>query len=71
MSRCKTAADYRVQGDERVQMVCMLGKGVTPVMEKAKHILWENRNMVIIQAGLNDLLAQRGANVVKQMERGI
>lgn len=33
VSRCRAAIDHRVQGDERIQVVPMLGKGGTPVME--------------------------------------
>ncbi|KAG0436390.1 hypothetical protein HPB47_017971 [Ixodes persulcatus] len=63
----------RVNGDDRVKVLAHPGKCMSEVMESAKDIVWENqqgKNLVIVHAGLNDVLNGRGHNLGRQIEAG-
>ncbi|CAN7978646.1 unnamed protein product [Ixodes persulcatus] len=64
----------RVKGDGRVNVVAQSGKCMVDAMAKAKDEVWENRegeNLVVIHAGLNDVLKGRSQNLARQIELGL
>lgn len=74
VSRCATGVASRVSGDDRVKVLAHPGKCMSEVMESAKDIVWENeqgKNLVIVHAGLNDVLNGRGHNLGRQIEAGV
>ncbi|KAG0413082.1 hypothetical protein HPB47_009774 [Ixodes persulcatus] len=70
VSRCATGVASRVSGDDRVKVLAHPEKCMSEVMESAKDIVWENeqgKNLVIVHAGLNDVLNGRGHNLGRQI----
>lgn len=71
---CVPGVKSRVGGQERVKVVACPGKCMSEVMESTKEMVWENQrgeNLVIVHAGLNDVLRGRGHNVGRQIEAGV
>lgn len=64
----------RVKGDKRVTVVAQPGKCMVDAMDKAKEELWGNMegdNLVVVHAGLNDVLKGRSQNLGRQIEAGV
>lgn len=73
-NRCREAAREKVKRDARVQVGAFPGQTVRTVTEKAKDKLWQNkkgRNLVVTAGGLNDALKGSGAEIGKQVDRGV
>ena len=74
VTRCKAAVIKGVGYDQRVQVVAMPGKCFSEVMEEAKDRMWANmkgRNLVVVHAGVNDVLNGKGRYLGKQIEAGV
>ncbi|XP_070395570.1 uncharacterized protein [Dermacentor albipictus] len=74
VSRIQTALLRTVQYDRRVKVECMPGARFEAVAERAKSRLKENsegRNLVILHAGVNDVLQNRGRMLGRQIQEGV
>ncbi|CAN8003082.1 unnamed protein product [Ixodes hexagonus] len=75
VTRCVAGVRSRVGGEEKVKVAAYPGKCMSEVMESAKELVWENQggggNLVIVHAGLNDVLRGRGHNLGRQIEAGV
>ncbi|CAN7938146.1 unnamed protein product, partial [Ixodes hexagonus] len=77
VTRCTAGVRSRVGGEEKVKVAAYPGKCMSEVMESAKELVWENQggggggNLVIVHAGLTDLLRGRGHNLGRQIEAGV
>ncbi|CAN7945465.1 unnamed protein product, partial [Ixodes hexagonus] len=73
VTRCVAGVRSRV-GGEKVKVAAYPGKCMSEVVESAKELVWENQggeNLVIVHAGLNDVLRGRGHNLGRQIEAGV
>ncbi|KAL3223253.1 hypothetical protein MRX96_027666 [Rhipicephalus microplus] len=64
MARVGEVIKGRVGDDERVKVSKLPGKRVGEVMQQAKEQLWdrmEDRSLVVVMGGVNDVLQGRGA----------
>ncbi|KAG0426490.1 hypothetical protein HPB47_026400, partial [Ixodes persulcatus] len=64
----------RVKGDQRVTVEVQPGKCMVDAMTTAREGVWDNRegrNLVIVHAGLNDVLKGRSQNLGKQLNVGM
>ncbi|CAN7948692.1 unnamed protein product, partial [Ixodes hexagonus] len=74
VTRCVAGVRSRVGGEEKVKVAAYPGKCMSEVVESAKELVWENQggeNLVIVHAGLNDVLRGRGQNLGRQIEAGV
>lgn len=74
MRRAGEVIRGRVGNDDRVHVSTLPGQTVGAVMERAKAQLWdtmEDRNLVVIMGGVNDVLQGRGGGFAKQIARGV
>ncbi|CAN7998792.1 unnamed protein product, partial [Ixodes hexagonus] len=76
VTRCVAGVRSRVGGEEKERVAAYPGKCMSEVMESAKELVWENQggggeNLVIVHAGLNDVLRGRGHNLGRQIEAGV
>ena len=73
VSRCKEAVLRTVRYDDRVQVLAMPGQCFGEVIEETKDKMWEHmreRNLVVVHAGLNDVLKGKGRHLAKQIQVG-
>ncbi|KAG0424638.1 hypothetical protein HPB47_028145, partial [Ixodes persulcatus] len=64
----------KVKEDKRVRVEAQPGKYMVDAIAKAEEVLWdsmEGENLVLIHAGLNDVLNGRSQNLGKQIEAGL
>ncbi|CAN8011006.1 unnamed protein product [Ixodes pacificus] len=64
----------KVKEDKRVRVEAQPGKYMVDAIAKAEELLWDNmegENLVLIHAGLNDVLNGRSKNLGKQIEAGL
>ena len=74
IARCSPALVERVQGDKRVRVGCFPGKTMQTVMTQAKGQLAmsnQGRNLVVIAAGLNDVLKGEEGKLGQEIENGV
>ncbi|KAH8037573.1 hypothetical protein HPB51_014888 [Rhipicephalus microplus] len=74
MARVGEVIKGRVGDDERVKVSKLPGKRVGEVMQQAKEQLWdrmEDRSLVVVMGGVNDVLQGRGGGFAKQIAKGI
>lgn len=74
MARVGEVIKGRVGDDERVKVSKLPGKRVGEVMQQAKGQLWdrmEDRSLVVIMGGVNDVLQGRGGGFAKQIAKGV
>ncbi|CAN7992755.1 unnamed protein product [Ixodes hexagonus] len=67
VTRCVAGVRSRVGGEEKVKVAAYAGKCM-------RELVWENQgvgNLVIVHAGLNDVLRGRGHNLGRQIEAGV
>lgn len=63
-----------VKADGRVRVEAQSGKCMVDAMAKAQKVVWDNmehENLVVIHAGLNDVLKGRSQNLKRQLEVGL
>ncbi|KAH6920371.1 hypothetical protein HPB50_028638 [Hyalomma asiaticum] len=64
----------KVKADRRVRVEAQSGKCMVDAMAKAREVVgdrMEGENLVIIHAGLNDVLKGRSQNIQRQLEAGV
>ncbi|KAG0433919.1 hypothetical protein HPB47_019479, partial [Ixodes persulcatus] len=74
VNRFKTGLAWKLKEDERVTVQAYPGACIGKVMEGAKNHLWDTmdgQNLVVIHAGLNDVLQGREQNLGRQIEAGV
>lgn len=74
VARVKRGLMNRVKGDQRVTVEVQPGKCMMEAMTTACEGIWDNqegRNLVIVHAGLNDVLKGRSQNLGKQLNVGM
>ncbi|CAN7977832.1 unnamed protein product, partial [Ixodes persulcatus] len=74
ISRCAAGIKSKVGGEERVKVRVHPRKCMSEVMESAKNMVWDNHqgeNLVVVHAGLNDILGGRGHNLGRQLDAGV
>ncbi|KAL3193477.1 hypothetical protein MRX96_016831 [Rhipicephalus microplus] len=74
MARVGEVIKGRVGDDERVKVSKLPGKRVGEVMQQAKEQLrdrMEDRSLVVVMGGVNDVLQGRGGGFAKQIAKGI
>ncbi|KAM7313278.1 hypothetical protein ISCGN_003153 [Ixodes scapularis] len=74
VARVRRGVHNRVKGDQRVTVEVQPGKCMVDAMTAAREGVWDNRegrNLVIVHAGLNDVLKGRSQNLGKQLNVGI
>lgn len=74
VARCSTAIMERVEGDKRVKVGCFPGEKMQTVMAKAKGQLAmssQGRNLVVIAAGLNDVLEGEEGKLGQEIAKGV
>ena len=74
ITRVKEGLLARVKEDGRANIVAQSGKCIVDAMAKAKEEVWDNRegeNLVVVHAGLNDVLKGRSQNLGRQIEVGL
>ncbi|KAM7290262.1 hypothetical protein ISCGN_026909 [Ixodes scapularis] len=74
VARVRRGVHNRVKGDQRVTVKVQPGKCMVDAMTAAREGVWDNRegrNLVIVHAGLNDVLKGRSQNLGKQLNVGI
>ncbi|CAN8000797.1 unnamed protein product [Ixodes pacificus] len=74
ISRCVAGIKSKVGGEERVQVSVHPAKCISEVMESFKNMVGDNQqweNLVVVHAGLNDVLRGRGHNLGRQLEAGV
>lgn len=74
MSRAGAMVKGRVGTDERVKVSTLRGQTVGAAMERAKGQLGdakEDRGLVVIMGGVNDVLQGRGEGIAKQIAKGV
>lgn len=74
VNRFKAGLAWKVKEDERVTVQAYPGACIGKVMEGAKNHLWDSmdgQNLVVIHAGLNDVLQGREQNLGRQIEAGV
>ncbi|KAM7303260.1 hypothetical protein ISCGN_013233 [Ixodes scapularis] len=74
VARVKRGVHNRVKGDQRVTVEVQPGKCMVDAMTAAREGVWDNRegrNLVIVHAGLNDVLKGRSQSLGKQLNVGI
>ncbi|CAN7976599.1 unnamed protein product [Ixodes persulcatus] len=74
VNRFKAGLAWKVKEDERVTVQAYPGACIGKVMEGAKNHLWDSmdgQNLVVIHAGLNNVLQGREQNLARQIEAGV
>lgn len=74
MKRCGATVMERVGGDKRVKVGCFPGQTMQTVMAEAKGQLAlsrQSRNLVVIAAGLNDVLKGEEEKLGQKIEEGV
>ncbi|KAH6920237.1 hypothetical protein HPB50_028773 [Hyalomma asiaticum] len=73
VARVEEGVLARVKADRRVRVEVQSGKCMVDAMAKACEVVgdhMEGENLVIIHAGLNDVLKGRSQNIQRQLEAG-
>ncbi|KAM7313215.1 uncharacterized protein ISCGN_003097 [Ixodes scapularis] len=74
IARVEEGVLAKVRADRRVKVEAQSGKCIVDAMAKAREVVWdnmENENLVVIHAGLNDVLKGRSQNLERQLEVGL
>lgn len=74
VNRIRATVMDRTKGDERVQVEAMPGKGVVEVMKRVGDMVWDNmegNNLVMVAAGLNDILNRNSIKLEAQLAKGV
>ncbi|MDJ1305890.1 MAG: hypothetical protein MRQ09_06695 [Candidatus Midichloria sp.] len=74
VARVKRGVLSRVKGDKRVTVEAQSGRFMVDAMARAEEAVWDNRegrNLVVIHAGLNDVLGGRSQNLGRQLNAGM
>ncbi|KAG0430604.1 hypothetical protein HPB47_022542 [Ixodes persulcatus] len=74
MNRFKAGLVWKVKEDERVTVQAYPGACIGKVTERAKNNSWESmdgQNLVVVRAGLNDVLQGREQKLGRQIEAGV
>ncbi|XP_075550142.1 uncharacterized protein LOC142583541 [Dermacentor variabilis] len=72
--RAEQGVMARVNADGRVQVEAQAGKSMAEAMTKAREVVWdstESDSLVIMHAGLNDVLKERSQDLERHIETGL